>query len=86
MTKVNELCQEFHYATPSSKIKINNCFNSSFSGSHLWDLFSIEADRLEKSWDISQRIPLDIARIPTGTLSSHYQVHNTFKHLYAEGL
>ena len=62
LNKVNELCQEFHYATPSTKIKINNCFNSSFYGSHLWDLLIIEADRLEKSWNISQRILLDIPR------------------------
>ena len=62
MNKVKELCQEFHYATPSTKIKINNCFNSSFYGSQLWDLFSIEAERLEKSWNISQRILLDIHR------------------------
>ena len=62
VNKVNVLRQEFHHAIPSTKIKINNCFNSSFCGSHLWDLFSIEADRLEKSWNISQRILLDIPR------------------------
>ena len=62
VNKVNELCQEFHYATSSTKININNCFNSSFYGSHLWDLFSIEADRLENSWNISQRILSDIPR------------------------
>ena len=87
VNKINVLCQEFHYATQSAKITINNCFNSSFYGSHLWDLFSIEADRLEKSWNISQRILLDTyPEIPIGTLSRHYQVHSTFKRLYAKGL
>ena len=73
MNKVNERCQEFHYATPSTKIKINNCFNSSFYGSHLWDLFSIEA---ENSIVHTQKYPPVLYRA----------IHNTFKLLYAEGL
>ena len=60
--KVNELIQEFHFADPSTKIMINNIFNTSFYGSQLWDLFNNEAERLEKSWNISQRIMLDIPR------------------------
>ena len=62
VNKVNELTQEFHYADPSTKIKINNIFNTSFYGCQLWDLFSNEAERLGKSWNISQRIMLDIPR------------------------
>ena len=60
--KVNELIQEFHFADPSTKIMINNIFNTSFYGSQLWDLFNNEADRLGKSWNILQRIMLDIPR------------------------
>ena len=60
--KVNELIQEFHFADPSTKIMINNIFNTSFYGSQLWDLFNNEAERLDKSWNISQRIMLDIPR------------------------
>ena len=41
---------------------INNIFNTSFYGSQLCDLFNNEAERLEKSWNISQRIMLDIPR------------------------
>ena len=48
LNKVNEVTQEFHYADSSTKIKINNIFNTSFYGSQLWDLFSKEAERLEK--------------------------------------
>ena len=88
VNKVNELTQEFHYADPSTKIKINNIFNTSFYGSQLWDLFSNEAGRLGKSWNISQRIMLVISRNYhryfieplSGTQHiqlSRYQVHST---------
>ena len=62
INKVNELTQEFYFAHPMRKIRINNIFNSHFYGSALWDLFGIEAIRLEKSWNVSQRIMLGIPR------------------------
>ena len=52
INKVNELNEEFYYAPP----------NTHLYGSQLWDLFSTEANRLEKTWNISQRIMLDIPR------------------------
>ena len=39
INKVNELSQEFHYAHPSTKVRINNIFNTHFYGSPLWELF-----------------------------------------------
>ena len=86
VNKVNELNQEFHYANPSTKIKINNIFNTSFYGSQLWDLFSNEAERLEKSWNISQRIMMDIPRNThryfleplTGTQHIHFSLYRRF--------
>ena len=60
--KVNELTQEFHFAHPLTKVRMNNIFNSYFYGSVLWDLFGIEALRMEKSWNVSQRIMLGIPR------------------------
>jgi hypothetical protein len=62
INKVNELTQEFHYAHPSTKVRINNIFNSYFFGSSLWDLFGKEAIRLEKTWNVSQRIMLGLPR------------------------
>ena len=38
----NELMQEFYFAHPISKVKINNSFNTSFYGCVLWDLFGKE--------------------------------------------
>ena len=56
----NELCQEFHYTHPITKVKINNIFNTSFYGSVLWDLFGKESLRLEKTWNISMRKMLSL--------------------------
>ena len=39
INKVNEIVQEFYFAHPLTKIRINNIFNSAFYGSTLWDLF-----------------------------------------------
>jgi hypothetical protein len=62
INKVNELNQEFHFAHPTTKIGINNIFNSYFYGSNLWNLFGNEATRLEKSWNVAQRIMLGLPR------------------------
>jgi hypothetical protein len=62
INRVNELTQEFHYAHPLTKVKLNNIYNSYFYGSSLWDLFGKEAVRLEKSWNVSQRIMLKLPR------------------------
>ena len=62
INKVNELEQEFHFAHPLTKVKINNIFNSYFYGSPTWDLFGEEATRLDKTWNISQRILLGLPR------------------------
>ena len=59
---VNELNPEFYYAHLLTKVEINNILNTHFYGSQLWDLFSAEAYRLEKSWNISQRLMLGIPR------------------------
>ena len=65
-------CEEYsasHNLTISTHSDIKKCktkcmafINTSFYGSQLWDLFNNEAERLEKSWNISQRIMLDIPR------------------------
>ena len=49
INRVNELMQEFHFAYPLTKIKIDNIFNSYFYGSSLWNLFGSEAERLERA-------------------------------------
>ena len=52
----NKLYQEFYYATQSTRVFLNNVFNTSFYGAPLWDLFSPSVNKLESSWNVSQRI------------------------------
>jgi hypothetical protein len=58
--KNNELNQEFAFAHPLTKVKMNNIFNFHFTGSPLWDLFSREAIMLENTWNTAVRIMFDI--------------------------
>ena len=51
-----ELEQEFHFAHPSTKFHLNSVYNSHFSGSSLWNLFSHETEMLENSWNKSFKI------------------------------
>ena len=62
ISRNNELLQEFFFAHQKTKIWINNVYNTSFYGSPLWDIFSKNYIRLEKSWNVSQRIMLNLPR------------------------
>ena len=48
--------QEFSFAYPLTKIKINSVYNCHFSGSQIWDLFSKEAAKFESTYNRSIRI------------------------------
>ena len=60
--KNNEINQEFYFSHPDTKIKINSIYNSHFTGSNLWNLFSREAVMVENSWNVSMRLMLDLPR------------------------
>ena len=62
IAKNNEINQEFNYAHPRTKIWMNNVFNTSFYGAPLWDMFSKNFEKLEKSWNVSNRIMLALPR------------------------
>ena len=51
----NELVQKFSFAHSSTKSNINAIFNSHFTGSVLWDLFSGEAEMIYNTWRTSIR-------------------------------
>ena len=55
-----ELLQEFHFAHPATKFKIITSFNSHFTGSPTWDLFSNESIKLENSWNVNFRKIYDL--------------------------
>ena len=62
VSRNNELSQEFFFAHPKTKILINSIYNTSFYSSPLWDIYSKDYSKLEKSWNVSQRIMLDLPR------------------------
>ena len=62
INKNNELCQEFFFSHPSTLFEINSIYNSHFTGSNLWDLFSKEAHMIENSWSCSIKIMFDLHR------------------------
>ena len=50
-----ELNQEFYYIHPELKCRLNTIYNSSFSGSILWDLTSNSVNSIINSWSVSVR-------------------------------
>ena len=58
----NNLHQEFSSSHPYTRFHINSIYNSSFSGSSLWNLFSKESEMLENSWNTSFRIMFGLSR------------------------
>ena len=49
--KTNELCQEFSFADPITKCKLNSIYNIHFTGSPIWGLFCREAEAIEKNME-----------------------------------
>ena len=56
IAKKNQLNQEFYFAHSSTKMDLNSIYNSHFTGSQCWDLFSTGAAKLEASWNRSIKI------------------------------
>ena len=52
--------QEFSFAHPDSILRMNQIYNTHFTGSPLWDLFSDAAVKLENTWNRSIRLMMDI--------------------------
>ena len=70
--KNNEICQEFSFADSTTKIRLNNIFNTHFTGSPIWDLFCGEADAIEKTWNVAMRKTMKLNRC------SHISNRTTF--------
>ena len=60
VNKNMELNQEFQFAGPKTRFKINQIYNSHFYGSPIWNLFGNAADMFLKSYNRSVRITLDL--------------------------
>ena len=51
-----EINQEFAYLPASIRVRLNNLYNSHFSGSCIWRFESVEADRLIGSWNKNTKL------------------------------
>ena len=60
--KNNEICQEFYFADSTTKTRLNNIFNTHFTGSPVWDLFCGEADAIGKTWNLALRKMMKLNR------------------------
>ena len=58
--KNNELEQEFNFCHPATKFKVNKIYNSHFTGSPLWKLYTPEAVKMESTWNKSVKIMFDL--------------------------
>ena len=52
--------QEYSFSHAVTSVNVNSIYNSHFTGSHLWNLFSKEAIQLENTWNRSAKIMFDL--------------------------
>ena len=53
INRQNNLNQEFYFAHPITKFKVNSIYNTDFTGSSLWDFNCESFERLGKTWNVS---------------------------------
>ena len=56
IAKNNQLNQEFYFAHTKTKMDLNSIYNSHFTGSQCWDIFSAGSKKIEASWNRSIKI------------------------------
>ena len=71
-----ELLQEFLFSHRKSRLEANKIFNSHFTGSPIWDIFSAEAIMLESTRNVSFRRMYDL----------HFQNHRNLVEPVSEQL
>ena len=55
-----EILQEFFFAHPETRSRSNLIYNSHFTGSPIWDIFSKQANMVENTWNKSIRCMFDL--------------------------
>ena len=74
-----ELNQEFYFADPSTKLKMNKIYNSHYYGSPLWDLFGVGAVKIESSYNRSVKVMMDLPYATHRTLIEPLTNHEHIK-------
>ena len=60
LLKINNLGQEFYFASPEVKVKILKIYATSFYGSGLWDLFGPDCEGFYTAWNRAIRQIFDL--------------------------
>ena len=76
--RVNSLLQEFHNISPKLQIQLINSFATSLYGSSLWDLYSVECEKLFKTWNTTIR---NVLKIYWATHRQFIETLSEFPHL-----
>ena len=58
--KNNSICQEFYFASPQTKVKLNSIYNSHFTGCQLWKLGSKEIVKMESTYNRAVKIMYEL--------------------------
>ena len=58
--KNNSLCQEFYFVHPQTKVRLNNIYNSHFTGSQLWKFGTRQLEKLMATYNRSIKIMYDL--------------------------
>ena len=58
--KNNSINQEFYFAHTSTKLKVNNIYNTHFTGSQLWNLGCRELEKLHSTYNKSVKIIFEL--------------------------
>ena len=58
----NTLRQEFHFAHPDTLLRLNQAYNSDFTGSSVWNLFCREQEMLENTYSSAVRLMMGLPR------------------------
>ena len=58
--KNNSICQEFYFASPQTKVKLNSIYNSHFAGCQLWKLGSKEIVKMESTYNRAVKIMYEL--------------------------
>ena len=58
--KNNSILQDFYYAHPETKVKLNNIYNGHWTGSQLWSFGCDQLRKLESTFNRSVKIMLDL--------------------------
>ena len=58
--KSSEVNQEFHFAPPTSRMKLHSIYNSHFTGSNCWDMTSRAGEMIEATYNRNIKSTYDL--------------------------